>query len=55
MEPRVREIATGILKSASPTEGMDMITDFSDPFPGDSDCGNARDSCRRSEEIQKVV
>ncbi|MFI5422146.1 MAG: cytochrome P450 [Nitrososphaerales archaeon] len=33
MEPRVREIATGILNSASPNEGMDMITDFSDPFP----------------------
>ena len=33
MEPRVREFATGILRGVSPSAGMDMISDFSDPFP----------------------
>src|ERR1700730_964348 len=33
MEPRVREIAEGLLKNLDPAKGMDMITDFSDPFP----------------------
>jgi cytochrome P450 len=33
MEPRIREIASGLLKKLELTKGIDMITDFSDPFP----------------------
>ena len=33
MEPRIKEIASGLLKDLEPKKGLDMITDFSDPFP----------------------
>ena len=55
MEPRIREIASGLLKRSGTDEGHRYDHRFLGSVSGNSDCGDARDSRGRSKEIQKMV